>query len=471
MTDLFEPVPVLSAWHPRWKKNRDFTSSKDAIVKAGTTYLPKPISDMSDDEYREYIKEVSLFPACIKVLESWMGLVFREKPDLLNTSSTFGLIKKVITPLGDDLYEFAAAVTRETFITNWTGILADHPERPEGRALTAANAIENGFRPFLNMFPAESILDIHYGIVRNRQEFVYVRLLESKNSVLELRLTDGIYTIERHTRTNDGKQITSSGRKVPTRNGQPLTSIPFQIVTVRNAKVPTPSPFEHMVDLNCDIWVRSGRYAQSLRYCSNPLVAVSGVQQEVDENNNPTSREYKYGPGVIWDIDGEASIEVTEFTGTGTGRILEGIHELKSELARTGARILQDDKAAAEATETVIIRQIADNASLGGLVTTISRHLLKAIQTVDWWLGNDAIDEISFELNTDYVDNRLKPGDIEAALNLSMAGKLSDKEFFHILQRPGGFIDKAVKWEEHQAQLEASVVDTPIAITPAQTEE
>lgn len=460
MTNKETPTAELACFHRRWKKNRDFLSGRDAVEKAGQTYLPKPTYDMPDEEYRGFLKNMLFFPAAIKVMNGWLGLVFKDKPDLIASNSQLESIKHIVTKDGDSLEDFSRAVIRETMTTNWTGILVDHPDRSNGIQLTAANAIENGFRPFLAMYPAESILEVRYGIVRNQRAFTYVRLLESDSVVHELSLQNGIYQIDTFTRADLGQWVLAKS-VIPRRDGQPLSEIPFQIVSFSNSKLPTPSAFDHMVDLNCEIWTLTGQLMEGLRWTIHPIVTVTGVEQQTDKDGKPIQRSWHRGPGTVWELTGtDMTVNVHEFVGQNVNTINGIIRDKHSELARTGSRILADDKAVAEAAETIALRQESDNAILAGMVRHIAHFIQKSLEMMDWWLGGTA-GGIRFELNTDYTVTELSDARTQIAIALQQGGYITDKEMFKFLQRPGGFIDPVVTYDEHQTQLESEVIDRP----------
>ncbi len=457
-----EAIHELARWHSRWKKNRDFLSGRDAVIQAGTRYLPKPTYGMGDDEYNEFKKEVGFYPACITVMEGWLGLIFRDDPDLIaEQHETLLDLEQCVTRDGDSLEEFAQSVVRETLTTNWAGILVDHPTQPEGVTLTAANAIDEGFRPFLALYPAESILDVEYGIVRNRRVIAKVRLRETDTRELELKLVNGIYHIE--TWDNVDGQWLLTNATIPTRGGKPLDFIPFKIATTKQAKYPTPAPFEHMVDLNCEMLIIEGKLAQAQRHAANPIITASGVKVQTDENGKAIERQWILGPGTVWEFEGEVKVDVTEFEGHGITRLQTRLDEKKSQLARTGARILQDDKAAAEAAETVVIRQTSDNSRLAGMSRIIARHIQDALRWMAWWLGADNTDDVSFELNYDYTSNTFTKEDLDALVTAYQAGWITKKIIYHYLTRPGGLIDPAVSYDEWRSQLEAEALDSPSA--------
>ena len=207
-----QAVQALAQYHKRWRKNRDFLKGRDAVVNGGEEYLPKPLRAMTDADYQSFLKRVDFYPAVIKVMESYLGLVFKKQPDLIGPADLENL-ESIITRDGDSLEVFSAKVMRETFTTNYTGLLADHTPPPAGKAVSKANALEVGYRPYLAIFPAESILDLEFGIVGPKQGFTKVRLLENVKKELELKLVDGIYTVE--TWENTDGQWQSNRSMVP----------------------------------------------------------------------------------------------------------------------------------------------------------------------------------------------------------------------------------------------------------------
>lgn len=458
--DIQSVNPILAQWHIRWRKNRDFLAGKETVSLAGKTYLPEPVVGMSNDEYERFKLQVDFYPACISVMEGWMGLIFRKEPQF-QSPENLQQIQYVITKDADSLEEFSRLLVRETFTTNLTGLLVDHPEANTG--LTAANAIKKGYRPFLSLWRAESIMDYEFSIVNNQRVISYVRLFESESRILELELKDGVYQITTHYLT-DG-QVVDNKISIPTRLGKPLDFIPFKLVNTKSSRLPTSSHFEHMVDLNHEIYMKSGLLTQIDRFLANPIISAYGFEAEKDKDGKPIARIWNFGPGVVWEAAGiNAKIEVKEFTGEGSARLQNRIDEKKSQLARTGARILQDDKAAPEAAETIAIRQTSDNSILAGLARAISRPLQDALRWMAWWMGESDDSKTQFMLNTNYLDRKLDKSDIDALLALFNADMITKESIFHEL-RDAGVISETVRWDDYQAKIEQQIIDRP-AVAP-----
>lgn len=459
-----QPNPILAAYHKRWTKNEDFIKGRDAVIAAGEAYLQKPTPRMSDAEYVSFKETVGFFPGVLSILAGQLGLVFRDEPDLIGPTALTDL-EYVITRDGDSLEEFSRKVMREALTNNWGGTLIDHPVLLAGTSLSAANAIAEGFRPYLAHYPAKAILDIEYGIRKNRRVISYLRLLETQSKVLEYRLVNGECVVVIHTKDDNG-QWTASTPSYPVKdvNGTAtrLDFIPFQLITTTQSKYPTPSALEHMVDLNCDILNIEGLMAQACRYVANPIVSAMGIAAEFNEDGTEKVRQWPYGPGVVWQVGGDAKIDVKEMEGKGLDALQKRLDEKKSQMARTGARLLQDDKAAAEAVETVVVRQTADNARLSSITRTVAHQIEKALIVMTDWMGADS-STVSFKLNTDYTDHTFSKDRLDALIAADQAGYVYDKVIYHELTKPGGLVDPAVSYDLWQSEVDAKRLNTPSA--------
>jgi hypothetical protein len=460
MESIISPNPDLAVYHKRWAKNRAFLSGRDAVIAGGELYLQKPTVRMGSTEYNSFKETVGFFPGALTVLAGWIGLIFRDEPDLIGPSELTDL-EYVVTRDGDSLEEFSRAVVREVFTTNWCGVLTDYPTQSGNPSLTAANAIQEGVRPFLSFYPAESILDVQYGVRKNQRVVTHVRLLETQRKVLEYTLVDDALQVT--TWTLDGGNWTAA-YSIPVRDGQPLDRVPFQIITTNQSKIPTPSAFEHMVDINCDILNIEGLMAQASRYVANPIVAATNVAPNTNAEGEVIPREWSYGPGVVWELAGDAKVEIHENEGKGLSSLQGRLDEKKSQLARTGARILQDDKAAAEAVETVIVRQTSDNARLSSMTRSIQHQIEKSLITMAWWMGADE-STVSFKLNTDYTEKAFSKELLDMIVIADQANYIDDKIIYHALTRPGGLIDPAVSYDLWASSREQRSLDMPNGLT------
>ena len=72
----------------------------------------------------------------------------------------------------------------------------------------------------------------------------------------------------------------------------------------------------------------------------------------------------KIGGSDAWQLPADATAGFLEFTGAGTGQMLEMIQHYETQMAAIGARLLARPTAGAEAAETVRLKSLADTSLL-----------------------------------------------------------------------------------------------------------
>lgn len=189
MTDELTQNPKLLAWAEPIQKNRDFTGGEWPVKRAGELYMPYPADGMSYDAYKKFLKRVGFFPAAARVHDGCVSLIFNRDPVL--ESENVEQIKDRITLKGDSLETFAEHIVSEVLITNYCGILVDHPDDSQKPSnANKKNAIDLGWHPFLAAYPFESIIDFDYGYVPalGHQAFKWVKLRDNENQYRRLEL-------------------------------------------------------------------------------------------------------------------------------------------------------------------------------------------------------------------------------------------------------------------------------------------
>ncbi len=183
--DISTPSPEIAAHHRRWACNRAVVEGEYAVKAAGEVYLPR-LPTQCERQYRGYVASVDYFPATQRTLESYIGLITRKPATLVAEDSVRDILSTITARYGLD--DLSLKLLRETCITNFTGTLDDFPVNDE--PVSAAAALTEGRRPFVAVYPAESILEVTDDVVRNRFAITRVRLLDDKDTVRELRLSE-----------------------------------------------------------------------------------------------------------------------------------------------------------------------------------------------------------------------------------------------------------------------------------------
>ncbi len=460
-SNINQPTSAIASAYPRWAKNRAFVDGEEAVKALGTGYLPRANPDDSHEEYEAFRDRTRFLPAAAKIAQGLSGLIFRKKAQLNSTSARIQVLSLLITPDLQSLDDLAEWVVRETLITNFTGLLIDHPDRAGFSDLSAANEISRGYRPRIAGYCGETILEVTPGIVNEARQIVRVRLLENEgNTVRELMLNDGIYQVRLHTKNDDG--VWTAGEiKTPTRNNAVLNEIPFVLVSTSDKVVPTPALLQHAVDLNLQHYRIQGLLTSVLYFLSAPIPVVTGLKPAQDKDGNDVPIKLNVAPGAAWVFPEEGTkAEYLEFSGAGASVITDELRIIKDELSTLGHSIMTPEKPAPEAPETQMLRRAAENATLAGFTRTISRKLERALKQFALWADPAAAASLAYSLNTDFLPQQMTPQEMTALMGMWQAGAITHETLLFAL-RDGEIVSPALDIEAEIERTRAETADRP----------
>jgi hypothetical protein len=333
-----KPNPAMSACYARWKRNREFLAGEDAVKCSDANYLPK-LPSQSDSDYISYKEAVDFFPGALRTLEGHIGLVFRKPAHFVSPDGHEDLWETVNPSRNKD--QLARLLFAERLATGYTGLLVDHDAQPEG--LSAAQASALGYHARIAVYTAEAILDVVPAIIGGKRVTVQVRLLDDEKTVRELRLDAGVYT-QNVWRLNDGGEWALVETITPTKGKQTLDHIPF-ILDNHNPgdHLPGKAPLDEVVNVNKQLYRAQAQLNNTLRNVASPMRVICGVEE--------TDKPYTVSPDSIWIFQSaETKVQFLEMSGQGVAGLQQHVSGKIDEMAAIGARILQNEKAAAETT-------------------------------------------------------------------------------------------------------------------------
>lgn len=468
--NISKPTPELVKHHLRWTRNRDFADGEEGVKAKKTIYLPPANPADDDDTYAAHLFRTRFFPAASKTLQGWLGLIFRKPSQLGTTSAAIHTLSQFLTPDGENLEEFAEWIARETLITNFTGLLVDHPPRESFTGLSAANAFEIGYRPFMAGYTAESILEVRPGLVGNKRQLVRVRLLERDGTqVRELMLNQGIYQVRIWTK--DGDAFVPGPITTPTVDGKVLGEIPFFIVSTSDKLTPQPSLLQHVVDLNLQLYIQQGLLSNVHYTLSAPIPTIRGISPLKDRDGNYVLDsdghfqfpDFPVAPGSLWLFESKDTIaEYLEFKGQGADTLENAVREIKDELRIAGHSILAPDKPAPEAPETQMIYRAAEMAILASFSRTVSGKFLRALKLFTRQADPKAEASLTFSLNMDFVPQSLSAQEVTALQGLWQAGAITHEQLLLCL-RDGEVLSAALDIDAEIERTKVEAADRPSA--------
>ncbi len=463
--NIDQPKPEIAAWYSRWRLVRDVVAGAHAIALGRETYLPRFRANQQDEEYERFLATTAFFPATARTAQGRRGLMFAK--NVVLDAPALMPIAQVITRKAHGWRSVAEQIVYETFQTNFTGLFVDHPAPPEGVQLNAANALLEGFRPFLHVYKAECILEATRGLVRNQQLFTRVRVLEDKDSVLELLLNNGIYEQRRHTRAGGEWKVE---RRIPTKNGKPLTEIPFEIVSDNREDDPQTGVLEDVARLNIAHYVAQGRVNALQVFGSGLVPILKGIEPEkkmLDGVETVVMPTLHMGPGGYLLLpSAESDFGFLEPRGYMAADLRASVKDLEDKMAKVGARMLAPEAVAPEAEINVAMRNAAEDSVTGSLAQTYAARISKQFSRMAWWMspGDEAFvgDEAVMTLNTDYNMRSMTAQERQVAASEVQSGLRSWEDYFEE-RKTRGVVISSLTVEEERARIERDNVDRPTA--------
>ena len=491
------PHPHYSALLDQWSRCRDAMNGQDSVKTAkakkgsrslGDKYLPR-LPAQTDDEYKAYLMRALWFNASGRTRDGLAGLIFAKNPHIDGVGPDDEFLDDMDCE-ETSLNEFAESLTEEVLGVGRVGVLVDNPNTPD-HVKSAADAEAEGIRPYATIYAAENIINWKTGRVANRTKLVQVVLREPYTwpdgtqdvQYRELRLdpiavpnqNDGqawTYTVNiwrrpqedleaiqklaQQVRESNGSgnfnpnlrdfEIVPDEFVIPLAQGRRVSQIPFWFINARDTKTnPGKPPLLDLVDVNFSHYRTMADLEHGRFFCGLPTPVFSGFN--FDEHS-------LIKLGSMAGIEGPAGAraEYLEFRGDGLQALERAAEQKQLMIARLGSRILQEDKRAVEAAETLQIRTSAENSVLASIAHAISRALSEVVEFMLFWRDGVENPEVSFQLNTEYTPAKMDGPTMVAYLQAVQSGEMPRQDFFAALQQ-GQMIAPDRSFEDWVADL------------------
>ena len=457
------PHPLYTAALPKWKRCRDITEDTDTVKNEGEAYLPA-LSGQTPGEYSAYKLRAFFYGAARRTVQAYQGLVFRKPPAIEGVAEDEELLNDV-TLTGMPVAQLAEAVFFETVRVGRCGIYTALPENGNANS-----------RAYLTLYKAEQIINwqgeftpdgykltrvVLWETIWKPGEDVYT--LEEVEQYRELYLDDSGRVAVDLWRETDGVTDGTTDKFAriqetvfPTFRGARLEQIPFEIVNAdgeTDGEISMP-PLLPLVDANLHHYRLMADYNHGLHFCGLPTPWVAGF---------PAETELKIGSSVAWVTEEtDAKVGMLEFTGQGLNPLKEAIEQTVGYMASLGARLLEQDKSAAEAAETHRIRQGREESTISNIANSVSFSLSRAVGWLIELSGATAeAGGIAYRLNSDLVDAKVGAQDLRELVNAWQTGAIGFDTLYHNL-RQGELTRPDITAEEERNLIDA---ETAISTT------
>jgi len=444
--------------HKKWRRCRDACAGTDRIKEAGVEYLPALSAHRTDDDgklgsghdrYESYLRRALWYNMSRRTKVGLSGVATMRPPKVATT--------------GEKAAEFAKLVSRFRF-----QLLEEQVE--VGRCVMLVNQLDRD-DPFPSFFWAESVVNWAFeyvgGVYRlkmlvieddedvSTDENPYeVKTVLVRHSYV-LREDVCYYTKWVRPENSDVWTEREEGAQPVTKfGGEELDHIPAILVGATSTNEPDVEDpiLLDLVDVNISHYQNSADLEHGRHWTALPTAVASGFPT-VDANGKPVVLNVGGESAWVTDQPG-ASASYLEFSGSGLGHIAEGMKDKQAMAAVLGARLLEEQRNAVESAETLKTRHAGERSVLSRVVKACSETLTWTLrEMMAFAQPGYEVDETkdTIDLNTDFLDRKITPAELQAYTATLQAGGISYSTYFSLLQ--GAEIIPEGRTEEEEVEL------------------
>lgn len=400
--------PQYTEMKAAWAKMRDCATGLRALHKRGSVYLPRLGGQTADSDvhYQSYLKRAQYFNAVGRTIDAMSGYVFRKQPTITLPESMQAYAKDIDFN-GISLEGFLSSLVEEVIEVGRAGVLVEYPQREgaqNGARLTINDSQKMGLRPYLTTYKTEDVINWRSAKVNNATMLVAVFLKElydeDQTQIRELYLEDGYKQRIWRKDADKGNWIVFAVVN-PMLNGASIPYIPFFPVGVKEADIKVqPPPLEGLADTCLGYYRNSADYENALHVVGTPTPWVNGVD---DPEKVP---EMHIGSNTFLKLPRDSEAGYLQCGADGVAALKEAMQEKKLEMAAQGARMLDNEKRAAESADAQSIKRGGENSILASLAGSVEMTVTKALRFMAEWIGINP-DQVNVELNKDYIPSSI----------------------------------------------------------------
>jgi len=450
--DLDAKHPSFTKFDAWWAEVDDAIEGESAIELGGETYLPKPgamlfIADpvKQNQAYTAFQKRASYPEITAPTIRGLTGVIHSE-PCKIELPASLEYLREKATVDGLTLESMIRRITRNVVGYGRTGIAVtvDAESKP-------IFAIYNA-RSIQNWDDAGTVLVLdESGPELNEETLAWTDITKK---LLFLK-RDGKVTAERFVQANKSwaTEDADVGEVIFKKTGGGnLDFIPFVFIDT-NDLTPEPDevPLLPLVRLAAKAYRQDANYQHTLMMASSPTYVVSGMGK--DDPDVPQV----VGGGSIWYLpDSEMKADILEFTGESAKAQRQAIIDTMEAAVQAGARLFANNDAVQESGEARKIKYAAQTATLVGIALNVVAGVVSALKMAAVMaavMAGASEDDISVDLNTDFIDSTLGAQEMTAIISAVMAGLLSYETGYEQL-REGGRANTERDWEEEKELID-----------------
>lgn len=461
--------PDYDRYSDQWKRVDDTLAGLDQVIRGGVEYLPMLAGQMDNvASYQAYQKRAVFYGATARTLEALLGAIFRKDPTY-TVSSTLEKRMENFDARGNTVYTFAQKATKQVISKGRYGVLVDMPAIPDLLDVSSLVPFFAGYSaPNIRSWRTQETNGIPKLDQVILQEFVqqpaedgFGFVTVPRYRVLELDAA-GLYQIRIFVQTGDGDgEFAEQARIRPMPSGTRIDYIPFIFLNPGDLMPDvTKSPLVDLADVNLAMYRASADLENGRHYTAHCTPYITGL-------TDTTTKTWKIGGDAVWQLPEGCQVGMLEYTGQGLTSLENGVSEKRELMAFLGARLLRDQKKAAETAEAQEIQQSGENATLASISRTIADGFKKALNIAEEWVSSRK--EAEFELNQDFFSREMDPAKLTAMVSALQAGAMPLDYFLWNLKEgelmpPDGTVEEARELLDIDAARTAELHPDPVLV-------
>lgn len=400
--------------------------------------MPGDTSKYNQVRNANFIKGAILYNATGRTANGLLGMLYRIDPTVSeDLPPQLDYLIENASGAGLSMDQQSKSISRDVIAIGRDGLLTDMPTNEDGSEVTRAD-VDNGFRPTIKEYKAESIIKWHEKVINGIKvlDLVVLRELvevpidgglnfEDQINLRIIRLTEDGVTVQMMAEDgNIGKfEFSDDARAMVGAGNQKLTRIPFVFVgSVNNEPNVDDLPMEPISDVNV------GHYRESANLAASSFNLSAAQPWIADDNYSKALRNQEVNGGSQ-DL-GEESLIVLGGGGTFNltsapenslaSKLMEGY---ENQMVALGAQLITSSSGV-ETAEAARIKHSSDVSVLDTIASNVSDAYSKCLEFASIFLGID-YQGWRYELNRAFFETKLTPQDIAELVKLWQAGGIS----------------------------------------------
>jgi hypothetical protein len=410
---------------PRLKKINALMGGTETMRLAGRDYLPQYARE-SDRNYTTRLNRTVLFNYFRRTVDSMGGKPFVEPVRMEGYPPELEALQDDVDRQGNELTVFAQRSFSEAIAKGMTGILVDYPDI---EAVTLADEMEAGARPFFQMISPENMLAVYSSMEEGREVITLAKILVQDIQMVDYAeiVVEKVIVMKPNTIEVWGQNEKKTWTLESSRDNS-LGEVPLIIYYAsKEANMVARPVLQDLADKNIEHWQSSSDQRNILTVARFPILAGKGLTQKELEGVTLSPNQ------LLGSENADGEFYYVEHSGTAIAAGRSDMEDIKAEMANLAMDLLVKKFSRATATEKSLDAEEASSL-LRMMVLSFEDAMERAFYLAGKRLGIKVPETASIEISTSATgfDNQK---DIDALIAGLNSGALPPAAFIAELQR------------------------------------